>query len=148
MSFLHGIFGAQKQRPPLEVQFLLDPQQAPRIDHPTLTIHTDETSSVDTDESISENNKTPESIETSESTEASESTETSEITETLAGIIGDMTNPVKSEPGREERQKPETVGNTQGFESRELVRLFEIIDKLRECGVSEDISLPQVSAPP
>jgi hypothetical protein len=44
--------------------------------------------------------------------------------------------------------KAETVGNTTGFESRELIRLFEIIDKLRECGVSEDISLPQVSPVP
>lgn len=30
------------------------------------------------------------------------------------------------------------------FESEELVKLLEIIDKLREFGVSEDISLPQV----
>ncbi|KAF8540542.1 P-loop containing nucleoside triphosphate hydrolase protein [Trichophaea hybrida] len=48
-----------------------------------------------------------------------------------------------------DRPKPdakaeEQLGNTQGFESRELVRLFEIIDRLRECGVSEDISLPQL----
>ena len=34
--------------------------------------------------------------------------------------------------------------NTTGLESNELSRLFEIIDKLRDCGVSEDISLPQV----
>ncbi|KAI5784408.1 dynamin [Pyronema domesticum] len=39
---------------------------------------------------------------------------------------------------------PPKVGNTAGFESAELVRLFETIDKLRECGVSEDISLPQL----
>lgn len=30
------------------------------------------------------------------------------------------------------------------LESEELVKLLEIIDKLREFGVSEDISLPQV----
>jgi len=46
---------------------------------------------------------------------------------------------------RQEVEEEEKLGNTQGFESRELVRLFEIIDRLRECGVSEDISLPQVS---
>lgn len=46
---------------------------------------------------------------------------------------------------RQEVKEEEKLGNTQGFESRELVRLFEIIDRLRECGVSEDISLPQVS---
>lgn len=48
----------------------------------------------------------------------------------------------KSERGTHKSQG--NVGKTQGFESPELVRLFGIIDKLRECGVSEDISLPQV----
>jgi hypothetical protein len=51
-------------------------------------------------------------------------------------------------PKTEDEPPVETVGNTTGFESRELIRLFEIIDKLRECGVSEDISLPQVSHAP
>lgn len=34
------------------------------------------------------------------------------------------------------------------LESQELVKLLEIIDKLREFGVSEDISLPQVCVSP
>ena len=47
-------------------------------------------------------------------------------------------------------QKPEgppALGKTPGFESAKLGKLFETIDKLRECGVSEDISLPQVCLP-
>ncbi|KAF8253495.1 P-loop containing nucleoside triphosphate hydrolase protein [Wilcoxina mikolae CBS 423.85] len=49
-----------------------------------------------------------------------------------------------SDRPRPDVRAEEQLGNTQGFESRELVRLFEIIDRLRECGVSEDISLPQL----
>jgi len=42
----------------------------------------------------------------------------------------------------------DSLGNTQVFQGGELDRLFKTIDQLRECGVSEDISLPQVSTPP
>ena len=51
------------------------------------------------------------------------------------GGIGSDTQPTRI---------PKSVGKTDGFESNELARLFNVIDKMRECGVSEDISLPQV----
>lgn len=38
----------------------------------------------------------------------------------------------------------DSLGNTQVFQGGELDRLFKTIDQLRECGVSEDISLPQL----
>jgi len=44
--------------------------------------------------------------------------------------------------GKETTQ--ESFGNTHGFQGGELDKLFKTIDQLRECGVSEDISLPQV----
>ena len=59
----------------------------------------------------------------------------------MSEAITPISPPTPPEPASKDT-KP--LGNTQGFESRELVRLFAIIDKLRECGVSEDISLPQV----
>jgi hypothetical protein len=39
-------------------------------------------------------------------------------------------------------EKPEL--STTHFQSGELERIFKVIDQLRACGVSEDISLPQV----
>ncbi|KAI5805779.1 P-loop containing nucleoside triphosphate hydrolase protein [Geopyxis carbonaria] len=58
------------------------------------------------------------------------------------------TPPSSSQPPSPEfkaiEDKPSSVGTTAGFESRDLVNLFGVIDKLRECGVSEDISLPQI----
>ena len=47
-------------------------------------------------------------------------------------------------------QRPEessALGKTPGLESDEQAKLFKAIDELRECGVSEDISLPQVCLP-
>lgn len=40
--------------------------------------------------------------------------------------------------------QPQPTMAADKLESEELVKLLEIIDKLREFGVSEDISLPQV----
>lgn len=40
------------------------------------------------------------------------------------------------------------VPPTEKLENADLARLLDIIDKLREFGVSEDISLPQVWLPP
>ena len=48
---------------------------------------------------------------------------------------------------REKPGGPAALGKTPGLEGTDLARLFETMDKLRECGVSEDISLPQVRLP-
>lgn len=50
-------------------------------------------------------------------------------------------------PEREKPQEAGALGKTPGLEGADLARLFETMDKLRECGVSEDISLPQVCLP-
>ena len=44
-------------------------------------------------------------------------------------------------------QEPEELGNTPGLESEKHARFFETVDRLRSCGVGEDISLPQVCLP-
>jgi hypothetical protein len=42
------------------------------------------------------------------------------------------------------QEEPRSLGATR-FQNKELSKLFELVDKLRDCGVSEEISIPQVT---